>query len=420
MARNTLPFPPGLPFHTTKNGILTPLYPPGLHIDPDVVLRQAASSFIPDFPPMANINQHDIPLYGREIALKLNNPNRARLSLVQSYESNIGTVIKLPSSSELSSGETTVPESQKVNSGIPSLRASTILQRQASIRCSSQHLISQPYGLNLLHDLFEEPTNKFESSKNFASQPTHDYVSINSQEMNQQAATCLQAPSDDAPSQRSRQLAHHTSKKERLENDQRSDMGDSSDLKIEQQNDQMLTKTYGTDLEAEMIQEDIPPPFDNWGLPNASLQYYIERVPYNPHMLDHEYTEEDPKCILEISPAEALTFGTWTEWDFNSRIQCWMINQDFDGMTNTMEEVFTVSNNSIASPATVENTMLCEDTVEVWESISSTEETIEKSQTLHDGLKQIAIQVKEYLKEQEDWLPGETSPGTARVMQEVW
>ncbi|KAE9379013.1 hypothetical protein N431DRAFT_396961 [Stipitochalara longipes BDJ] len=269
---------------------------------------------------------------------------------------------------------------------------------------ASKHPILQQHGCPLLHDLLEQPTTKLGDSKEFATRTNQNPISNGLREdIQRQPANPLQVSSGDMLDKRSSQFANNASEKDQLEGTQRS----------------TEVSEYG--FETETIPEDIPPQFDNWGLPNIDLMYYIQGVPDNPHMMDPEYIEENPRCIPEISPNEALTFGTWTDWEFNHRIQRWMIEQDLDGITTSAEEVSSYSSNFIRSSATKNDNLFCEDTVRVWESVSSTEETAEHYQTLHEESKEgLATQVREHLDDEEDWLPGKLSLDMARVMEEQW
>lgn len=176
-------------------------------------------------------------------------------------------------------------------------------------------------------------------------------------------------------------------------------------------------------LETEGLWEDTPPQLDNWGLPNTDFKYFNEGMPDNPQMLDLDYVEENPQCVLLFSPEEALTFGTWTDWKLNNRIRRWMVEQDLNGIANSAEEVWTstCAKNFVASSVPEHDYLFLEDIVQVWDSVSLSKTMAVFDQKLHENSKmEIVTQVMECLEVEDDWIPGEPSPDMARVIEEEW
>ena len=291
--------------------------------------------------------------------------------------------------------------SQNTNFGL-SLTSDVLQQTWSTQAQASEGLVRKSHGLHLSYKMLGEPTINPEDCTNFTTGRTPDSPSNKNQ---QQTEPRLQTSSNSAPFLKTYPFTDNTRRgeEERLEDVPSPGNGEE------------------WDLETEFLSEDKPPQLDEWGLTNTDLKYFKEGVPDNSHMLDLEYVEENPRCVLLISPEEALTFGTWSDWKLNNRIRRWMIEQDREGITNSAEEASTPSDNSVSSSASENDNVSLKDTVQSWESVSSTEEKPDFYRKLHEKSKLgIVTQVIECLDSEDDWLSGEPSPEIARVLEEGW
>ena len=402
LARNTLPFPPGLTFYTTKFGQATPLYPPGLHIDPDVVRRQITPRYTSNSPLMSNMAQQFEPQHPTGIPFytdKFGRPPHLNPTGLHIDPKVVGQQITSPFAPESPLKSNTVQQFGPQYS--PKLPLESDIVQQVE-QIAPRH----PNGWSRFsYPSMPRPRSPRISQPEVLSTP-------NEEETKRQPASNLQLSVNYAQIQQSPQppYSNNSSSRHQFEEDH----------KLTEANMYMLQK--GVENRC-----GLPPYYDPWGLPNTDIASFQE-MPYNPRLdLGTGYAEENPECDRTITPEAALNFGSWTgtnsDWRFNHRIKSWMVHQETDGITNSDEEAWENADEVVFPGYKYEPQFFFEDTedaVQPWDSGSWTKGYAEDYMKNHEKFKEeLERENNAYSEDEGEWLPGPPHPEGARRLKKA-